>query len=273
VSNEKPLSNAEKEEIYRKALSIQDTDDIDLIRSVSCAFFREGGCKKVYSSQCKGCLDESSVLICRSEYLLHIFDRPAHKWTPEFDKPTKSAKKVKIEELGSSVGVQCSSCYMADRCPLFSAGSECSIDWGQGVNVSDLGNKDIVNHLMQIQYERVTRMSTFERVDGGMADMNLSSEMDRLSRLAADRYDLEATRIKASFEARGVGASSEGGGGGVLAKLFGGGANREIEHKEQKGLPDAHRPTQLPETTEEIEYIEAKDTTENAKKKKRTRKT
>lgn len=261
------LSQEEIEEIYKAAMSIADTDDIERIKSVSCKFFRDGKSPRVYSSECKGCLDDDAVRTCQAQYLGKIFDKPQRCWTPDFDKPVKRDNKVKLKDIQNEVGVQCSTCYMADRCPMYQAGAECSIDWGEDKDVSEMANKDIVNHLIEIQFARVKRMGTFEKIDGGMVDMNLSGEMDRLSRLVADRYDLDSFKVKATLEANGNAANS---GGGVLAKLFGKSEeNKAIEGEEQKSLPNATKLESVPEF-EDAEYIELPKE-DNAKPKAKTK--
>lgn len=262
------LSPKEIEEIYQNALAIRDTDDIELIKSVSCAFFREGGCPKVYTSECKGCLDEDSVLACRDIYLAGIFDTPSRKWSEAFDSAVKADKKVKVEELEASVGQRCDSCYMSDRCPLYKAKSECRIDWGDDVKVEDLKNEQIVNQLIKIQMGRVKRMGTFEKIDGGMVDMNLSTEMDRLSRLVSERYNLSSTHFKATIEGRSPAQQESG--GGLLAKLFGGGGEKELrEGDNKKALPEKSQSVSDVPSFEDIEYEELKEEKPNAQESKR----
>lgn len=227
------LSNKEIEDIYERAIYLKELDDseIDEIKKISCEFFRCGSHPKVYSSECKGCLDPESVLACRGIYLDFIFDRPMKEWKQGFEAPTKREKKVAIHD--SNVGLSCNSCYMSETCPMYKAGAECGIDWGSD-NPEKLDEKEVYERLITIQQKRVARLSKFEEVDGGMVDMNMSSEMDRLANLLSAKKALDVQRVKFSLEAESSGGSNSG--GGVLQQIFGGG-NKSLPPNEQKALP------------------------------------
>jgi len=256
------LSEKEKLAIYQQAMSITDTEDANLVRSVSCSFFREGGCPKVFSSECKGCLDEEAVFSCRDHYLSKIYDKPATKWTPEFDRP-RPKEKTKLKDISSSIGMQCDTCYMNQTCPVFQTGAECSIDWDEGLD-EESKDKEILTKLIDIQRNRIARMQTFEKVDGGMVDMNLSSEIDRLSSLLKDRVDIDSVKLQISMNARGPANSSNdnSSGSGLLAKLFGTNSNNE-----EKSLPEGKEQAKVPTFDQEAEIV-----TNDAEDKKDKRK-
>ena len=225
------MTEAEKILIYKKALALKEETDIDKIRSVSCDFFRKGGCPKVYSSTCKGCLDEDAVQICKETYLAFIFDRPQDYWTPEFEAPLKREKTVKSKEA-SSFAQKCDSCYASSHCSFYQARATCSIDFGvEDVDSSD--SKAVLDFLIKVQMERLGRLQAFEVADGGMVDQNLSGEMDRLSGLVNAKKSLNTLRINQSAE---IPMGDGGGGGGILSQIFGNkSSNNEQERKEIAG--------------------------------------
>lgn len=76
----------------------------------------------------------------------------------------------------------CDSCYLANKCPGFKAGSNCLYNIPIMINsVDDLDNA--VHGLASMQLQRVMFMTMVEQVEGGYADSNTSAEIDRLARL------------------------------------------------------------------------------------------
>ena len=87
--------------------------------------------------------------------------------------------------------------------------------------------------LINTQYERVKRAAVFEKIDGGVPDVGLSTEMDRLHDLVASKIEMGRERLSINVEA--TGAAPSAGGGGILAKLFGGGGTKELPEKASTG--------------------------------------
>jgi len=228
------ISAEERDRIYKQAIELENAgeEDVELAKKVSCEFYRKGNHPKVYSSQCKGCMSDESIKQCRQDYLLRIFDHPQECWNPDFDKPVVR-EKITSAEMG--VGLQCDSCYMKDRCPMFQAGAMCAIDFGTKESVDgEASHKDILDALIKMQRDRVARLKAFEEIDGGMTDANLSGEMDRLSALIQERRDLDTFKVKASIEASGGAAAlGAGGGGGLLSSIFGSGPKQETKALEE----------------------------------------
>lgn len=197
--------------IIKRIDLVKGTDDYDELREHLCPFFEKGGhpdcitCKK----------DEASIDECRDVYLDRIRLVPMDLWTPEFDKLIqlkRTIAKIPLKEV-SGIGISCNSCYMYDKCPLYQKDYECGIDWGEEAPSTPEGYYDM---MLQVQYERVKRASVFEKIDGGVPDANLSSELDRLNGLVASKVDIGREKFSLSVE-----ASGPSGGGGILAQIFG----------------------------------------------------
>lgn len=220
-----PLTPEEKKRILDQARAIRTTEDLEAIKDVICTFYRSGDnplCD--HPEGCDGCTEPHKIIHCRDEYCKRIFTRPQLYWTPEFDKP-KVRAKIMVEE---EVGLHCDRCYMSESCPHFEAMATCAIDWGT-YTPEELTPTFIVDYLLKMQVQRVNRQSKFEQMDGGVADQNLSVEMDRLAELASKKDYLHSDRAKVTIT-----AESKGQGGGLLASLFGG------------GLPAADKAKELP---------------------------
>ena len=192
-------------------------EDFDKLRKCLCPFFQKGDCPDCISCLC----EDDDVLECKKYFLDHIKIHPMDIWSPEFDVvKVQSREKVSINET-IGIGINCDTCYMYDKCPLYKMGYACGIDWGDGRPSTP---EAYYEFLVNTQYERVKRASVFEKIDGGVPDANLSGEMDRLSGYILSRLDLNRERLSVNIEATGS-ASGSSGGGGILAKLFGGGVS------------------------------------------------
>lgn len=110
--------------------------------------------------------------------------------------------------------MRCSTCVIRDVCPEFQAESECAYELPV-----DITSKNQLRHahdfMISLQFQRVARMSLIEQHQGGYADANLSSEIDRFSRLVKQRQEAERTGV--SINITGTGDA----GTGVISRLFG----------------------------------------------------
>ena len=252
MSSQNKLTPEEIEEIYKKAYDLEAMDEVEEIRAISCHFYRSGEHPKVFSSECKGCLDPDAVFRCRDQYLSKIYDRPSKCWTPEFDKPIDRPKE-KLDTVG--IGMYCNTCYMAETCPKFQKNALCSIDWDDNIRDGSgaVDSVKALDKLIEMQSTRVSRLQQFENVDGGMVDQNLSSEMDRLEKLIHSKKDYKSFKVKIGIEssAESPDGSNSDQAGGVLAKMFGMG-EKSLPEKQNKKSADAY--------TEDAEYVEVKET-------------
>lgn len=113
---------------------------------------------------------------------------------------------------------QCDTCFVAANCPAFQPSNECAYHLPVEVKTKEQ-MKALLNAVIEMQGQRVAFMRFAEETNGGYADPNLSSEIDRLYRLVETVKNLEETResLKISVERQ----SSAG----VLSAIFGDRAN------------------------------------------------
>lgn len=213
------MSASELSESIKKRIELikEAGEDYDALKKHLCPFFEKGG-----HPDCAAChKTEANIDECRDYYLSRIHLFPMDVWEEKFDSFVVQAReKVAIENI-TGIGINCDSCYMADKCPLFKRGYACAIDWGTN---KPKNATEFMDFLINVQYERVRRASVFEKIDGGVPDANLSNEMDRLSGYIASKDSLGQDRLSINVEAKGKS------GGGILASLFGGKPAVE-EHK------------------------------------------
>lgn len=214
------------ESIKNRIAIVKDFGDYEELRKNLCPFYEGGGCP-----DCRACDKKESALDnCREDYLERIYDTPIEVWEPSFDVVRiKTREKISLEEL-PGIGIRCNSCYMSDKCPLYKADYACGIEWGDRKPQT---SEEYMQFLISAQYERVKRSSVFEKLDGGVPDMGLSTEMDRLSAYIQNLAYLRTDRVSVNIEA----TRTNNEGGGILAQLFGGGKQSLPEPK--KELPAA----------------------------------
>lgn len=216
---------------------VRDAEDPEVLKKHLCPFFEKGG-----NPDCMTCRrTESDLEECRDYYLGRIALIPLDVWDESFDKfIAQNRELVEMSEV-VGIGINCDSCYMADKCPLYKRGFVCGINWGDNKPTTPA---EYMDFLLNTQFERVRRASVFEKIDGGVPDANLSAEMDRLTDFLNIKDNMGRDRLSINVEASGA---SQPGGGGILAKLFGGGGSSQpaIESKPTIMLP-----------AEEAEYVE-----------------
>ena len=195
------------------------TTNEELIRCV-CPFYEKGGFPNCYTCR----KTEEDVEGCRDYYLERITSIPIDIWTEEFDcLKVIQRDTIPVEDV-AGIGINCDSCYMYDKCPLYKKGYTCGIRWDENKPKTPL---EFMDFLIGTQYERVKRASVFEKIDGGVPDVGLSTEMDRLHGLITSKEDMGRDKLSINVEASGPAS-----GGGILSKLFGGGKT------EDKSLPE-----------------------------------
>lgn len=219
--------------IRKRIEGINKAETPDELKKWVCPFFEVGGNK-----ECIGCpKDEASLNECKDYYLERIRLHPMDIWCEEFDEMIILPREVTPAEKIVGIGTTCNSCYMNTRCPMYKENYTCGIDWKSKKPKTPM---EFMDFLIDLQYERVKRSSIFEKVDGGVADLGLSGEMDRLNNYVAQKENLGRDRFSISVEASSAPAA---GGGGILAKLFGGGGTTE------KTIPEAPKAA-IPEATD-----------------------
>ena len=196
---------------------VRDAEDPEVLKKHLCPFFEKGG-----NPDCMTCRrTESDLEECRDYYLGRIALIPLDVWDESFDKfIAQNRELVEMSEV-VGIGINCDSCYMADKCPLYKRGFVCGINWGDNKPTTPA---EYMDFLLNTQFERVRRASVFEKIDGGVPDANLSAEMDRLTDFLNIKDNMGRDRLSINVEASGA---AQPGGGGILAKLFGGGGSSQ----------------------------------------------
>ena len=215
-----------KESIESRIKLVKEAEDPEDLKKHLCPFFEKGG-----YPECMACRKtESDLDECRDYYLERIATIPMDLWTEDFDKfLVKERDTVDLDSV-VGIGINCDSCYMYDKCPLYKKGFACGIKWD---NHRPGNPTEFMDFLINTQYERVKRASVFEKIDGGVPDAGLSGEMDRLHDLVASKIEMGRERLSINVEA--TGSVTPTGGGGILAKLFGGG-NKEIQEAQEASV-------------------------------------
>lgn len=240
-----------KDSIEKRIAAIKESEDCDSLRKHVCPFYEKGG-----HPDCLFCRKtDADVEECRDYYLERIAIVPLDIWDESFDKfIAMDRDKTDLEEI-VGIGINCDSCYMADKCPLFKRGYVCGIKWDTNKPKTPT---EFVDFLINTQFERVKRASVFEKIDGGVPDAGLSGEMDRLTDYLNLKDNMGRDRLSINVEASGAARPA---GGGILAKLFGGGATEE-----PKAL------TEVPESRKDIgevtEFEEVKEPIKMPRKRK-----
>lgn len=117
----------------------------------------------------------------------------------------------------------CSSCFLANKCPAFDPEANCAYNIPVEIKTRDQFIQ-MQNSLIEMQAQRVLFMRFAEEQEGGYADPNLSSEMDRLQKMLKTKHDMEET-FSVKFEAKGSGD----GGMGLIGRLFGEQASERVQ--------------------------------------------
>lgn len=209
-----------KESIEKRIALIKSAETSDDLRRHLCPFFDKGG-----FPDCLTCRKTDADLEeCRNYYLERITHVPQDLWSEDFDKIlVKGREQVSLEDV-VGIGINCDNCYMYDKCPLYKKGYACGIKWDSNRPTTPT---DFMDFLINTQYERVKRSAVFEKIDGGVPDVGLSGEIDRLRDLVASKTEMGREKFSLSVEASG--AATPQAGGGILARLFGG--NKELPEK------------------------------------------
>ncbi len=113
--------------------------------------------------------------------------------------------------------LQCSRCYLNRQCPLYDEGAEiCPLESLEPIDTTTgEGIIGVIQTILGVQAKRVLRMVKFEEAEGGIADPNVTREMqtfvelvERLKRILSDDDMLV-------IKAKGKAAS------GIMSKLLG----------------------------------------------------
>lgn len=105
----------------------------------------------------------------------------------------------------------CDTCYLAGKCPKYKAEQRCMFRFRTIMSTKE-GMMSALAAVMEIQADRVARGSLFEKVEGGIIDKNLSSEISMFMEMMGKLKDMMDNRDEVVIKAKGT---------GILQKLFG----------------------------------------------------
>lgn len=121
----------------------------------------------------------------------------------------------------------CNTCFLRSKCVAFEPGANCAYNMPIEIRTTDQ-LKALQAALVEMQTQRVLFMKLAEDVEGGYADPNLSSEMDRLQRMIKAKSDSEREGFSLKIE-----ASGSNGNAGYFSRMFGSGAGEKLAILEQ----------------------------------------
>ena len=133
--------------------------------------------------------------------------------------------KVKIRSESMRI---CDTCFLAAKCPMFEAGSTCAYDIPIVVRTKEQLTA-LVDSMVEMQAQRVLFMKMAEDAEGGYADPNLSSEIDRLGNLMKKKHDMEQEGFSLTVTAKQSGQIS------MVDRIFGDIGNTQKLHELESG--------------------------------------
>ena len=121
----------------------------------------------------------------------------------------------------------CNTCFLKLKCPGFQENANCLYNIPIEVKTKEQLTS-VKNALVEMQTQRVLFMQMAEDLEGGYADPNLSSEMDRLARLIKAKEDSEKDTFTMT-----VTATQSNPGMSFMERHFGGAAHEKLQQLEQ----------------------------------------
>lgn len=134
---------------------------------------------------------------------------------PESGETTTS--EVSTYGIRKETARKCNSCFLSSKCPAYEPNNSCAFD----IPIEIKTRPQFIamqNSLIEMQTQRVMFMRFAEEIEGGYADPNLSSEMDRLQKMLKTKHDMEQEGFTFKIEAKSTGGSGQQ---GMLARMFG----------------------------------------------------
>lgn len=120
----------------------------------------------------------------------------------------------------------CRTCFLREKCPAFQEDSNCAYNIPIEIRTKEQLHA-LQLSLIEMQTQRVAFMQYSEDLEGGYADPNLSSELDRLNKMIKNKQDAEKDRFSMTVDVTSTNPNS-----GFMQRVFGSEAVtrlREIE--------------------------------------------
>lgn len=133
----------------------------------------------------------------------------------------------KVKMRSSSMRI-CDTCFLATKCPMFEPGSTCAYDIPIVIRTKEQMTA-LMDSMVEMQAQRVMFMRMAEDAEGGYADPNLSSEIDRLGNLMKKKHDMEQEGFSLTVTAKQSGQIS------MVDRIFGDIGNTQKLHELESG--------------------------------------
>jgi len=153
------------------------------------------------------------------------FDKEKRKNPDTGEYEDVDVPKVKIRSESMRI---CDTCFLAAKCPMFEAGSTCAYDIPITIRTKEQMTA-LMDSMVEMQAQRVLFMKMAEDAEGGYADPNLSSEIDRLGNLMKKKHDMEQEGFSLTVTAKQSGQIS------MVDRIFGDIGNTKPLHELESG--------------------------------------
>lgn len=141
----------------------------------------------------------------------------------------------------------CDSCFLATKCPMFEEGSTCAYDIPITVRTKEQMTA-AMDSMVEMQLQRVLFMKMAEDADGGYADPMLSAEIDRFTKMAKTKHEMEQEGFSLTVTAKQQGQMS------MVDRIFGDIGNTKPLHELPAPVQVHDAATQLGIIDAELEY-------------------
>ncbi|MFC9505345.1 hypothetical protein [Streptomyces sp. NPDC057002] len=141
------------------------------------------------------------------------------EFTHRYNDPETGERKERAEHRINAVDLNirvCDGCFLANKCPEYQPGESCVYEMPIRVKTKEQYIA-LLDSLITMQAMRVFSMRMSEEVEGGYADPNLSSEMDRLAKFVKLKADIEEAGFTFSMKMESKGTAEVG----LISRLFG----------------------------------------------------
>ncbi|MGW3153654.1 hypothetical protein [Streptomyces sp. NPDC001089] len=140
-----------------------------------------------------------------------------HRYTDPDTGDRKTRTEHRIHAVDPKVRV-CDGCFLAQKCPEYQPGESCAYEMPVRVRTKEQYIA-LLDSMISMQAMRVFSMRMSEEVEGGYADPNLSSEMDRLAKYVKLKSEIEEAGFTFSMKMSGRG-EGQGAEVGLISRLF-----------------------------------------------------
>ncbi len=157
------------------------------------------------------------------------FDKEKRKNPETGEYEDVDVPKLKIRSESMRI---CDSCFLAAKCPMFEDNSTCAYDIPIQIRTKEQMTA-LMDSMVEMQAQRVLFMKMAEDAEGGYADPNLSSEIDRLGNLMKKKHDMEQEGFSLTVTAKQSGQIS------MVDRIFGDIGNTKPLHELESGPQSA----------------------------------